>query len=59
MKNASSKEAEQYLGAITVATDAQGIAKANWKPTVKVASITANITDRFGATSELGFTSVK
>ncbi len=52
-QNAASKEAEQYLGAITVATDAQGKAKANWKLSVKVASITANVTDRFGATSEL------
>ncbi|MCT9480606.1 3-dehydroshikimate dehydratase, partial [Acinetobacter baumannii] len=50
---------EQYLGTITVATDAEGKAKANWKPTVKVASITANVTDRFGATSELGFVQVK
>ena len=56
---ATSKEAEQYLGTITVATDAQGVAKANWKPSVKVASITANVTDRFGATSELGFVQVK
>ncbi|MDU6287304.1 MAG: 3-dehydroshikimate dehydratase, partial [Acinetobacter sp.] len=52
-QNAASKEAEQYLGTITVATDAQGKAKANCKPSVKVASITANVTDRFGATSEL------
>ncbi|MDB0326398.1 3-dehydroshikimate dehydratase, partial [Acinetobacter baumannii] len=52
-------EAEQYLGTITVATDTEGKAKANWKPTVKVASITANVTDRFGATSELGFVQVK
>lgn len=58
-QNAASKEAEQYLGAITVATDAQGVAKANWKQFVKVASITANVTDRFGATSELGFVQVK
>ncbi|MFI7969333.1 3-dehydroshikimate dehydratase, partial [Acinetobacter baumannii] len=43
-QNAASKEAEQYLGAITVATDAQGKAKANWKLSVKVASITANVT---------------
>ena len=28
-------------------------AKENWKPILKVASITANVTDRFGATSEL------
>lgn len=52
-QNAASKEAEQYLGAVIVATDAEGNAKANWKPTGKVASITANVTDRFGATSEL------
>ncbi|WP_368575599.1 NosD domain-containing protein [Acinetobacter baumannii] len=58
-QNAASKEAEQYLGTITVATDAEGKAKANWKPTIKVASITANVTDRFGATSELGFVQVK
>ncbi|WP_416359561.1 hypothetical protein, partial [Acinetobacter baumannii] len=30
-----------------------------WKPTVKVASVTANVTDRFGATSELGVVRVK
>ncbi|MFI8064820.1 3-dehydroshikimate dehydratase, partial [Acinetobacter baumannii] len=58
-QNTVSKEAEQYLGTITVATDTEGKAKANWKPTVKVASITANVTDRFGATSELGFVQVK
>jgi len=58
-QSTTSKEAEQYLGTITVATDVQGNAKANWKPTVKVASITANVTDHFGATSELGFVQVK
>ncbi|MEK7739743.1 MAG: 3-dehydroshikimate dehydratase, partial [Pseudomonadota bacterium] len=42
-----------YLGSSTVATNAQGTASVTWKPTMKVASVTANITDRLGATSEL------
>ena len=32
----ATSKAEQYLGTITVATDAQGVAKANWKPSVKL-----------------------
>ena len=52
-QNAKSHEAEQYLATITIATNAQGIAKTSWKPTVKIASITANVTDHLGATSEL------
>jgi hypothetical protein len=31
-RNASSSEAEQYLGSMVVMTNAQGVAKANWKP---------------------------
>jgi 3-dehydroshikimate dehydratase len=50
---ASANEAEFYLGSSTVATNAQGTASVTWKPTMKVASVTANITDRLGATSEL------
>ena len=52
------QKAEQYLGTITVATDAQG-RKSELEAVCKVASITANVTDRFGATSELGFVQVK
>lgn len=52
-RNASSSEAEQYLGSIVVVTDNQGLAKANWTPKVSMLSITANVTDHLGATSEL------
>ncbi len=34
-------------------TNAQGVATVSWKPTAQVASITANVTDHLGATSEL------
>lgn len=50
---ASSNEAEIYLGSIVAATNAQGEANVSWKPTTKVASLTANVTDQLGATSEL------
>jgi len=52
-RSASSKEAEQYLDSVVVVTDAQGVAKANWTPKVVMPSITANVTDHLGATSEL------
>lgn len=51
--NAKSKEAELYLGSVTLITDAQGQANLSWKPEQKAASITATITDIHGATSEL------
>ncbi|ENX41912.1 right-handed parallel beta-helix repeat-containing protein [Acinetobacter sp. NIPH 2100] len=51
--SADSNEAEFYLGSAVAATNAQGTARLAWKPTVQVASVTANITDRVGATSEL------
>ncbi len=34
-------------------TNAQGVAKANWTPKMVMPSITANVTDHLGATSEL------
>ncbi|MHA3114538.1 3-dehydroshikimate dehydratase [Acinetobacter sp. ANC 4635] len=52
-RNAQSKEAEQFVGAATVATNAQGQATLTWKPTEKFANYTANITDHLGASSEL------
>jgi len=52
-RNASSSEAEQYLGSMVVMTNAQGVAKANWTPKVRMPSITANVTDHLGGTSEL------
>lgn len=52
-RNASSSEAEQYLGSMVVMTNAQGVAKANWTPKTVMPSITANVTDHLGATSEL------
>ncbi|MDR2062277.1 MAG: 3-dehydroshikimate dehydratase, partial [Acinetobacter sp.] len=51
--SANSNEAEFYLGSAIAATNAQGIATLTRKPTAQVASVTANITDRLGATSEL------
>ncbi|MEB3766417.1 right-handed parallel beta-helix repeat-containing protein [Acinetobacter sp. MD2] len=50
---ASSSEAEQYLDTLVVVTDAQGNAKANWTPKVRMASFTAHVTDYLGATSAL------
>ncbi len=50
---ASSNEAEIYIGSIVATTNAQGEANVSWKPTTKVASLTANVTDHLGATSEL------
>ncbi len=50
---AKSKEAEFYLGSVTVSTNADGVAQTTWKVPLKVGSLTANITDRNGATSEL------
>ncbi len=49
----SSNEAEIYIGSIVATTNAQGEANVSWKPTTKVASLTANVTDQLGATSEL------
>lgn len=51
--DAKSQEAEQYLGSVVTFTDAQGSASAMWKPKTKSGSLTANITDIHGATSEL------
>ncbi|MCY6410855.1 right-handed parallel beta-helix repeat-containing protein [Acinetobacter sp. VNH17] len=51
--SANSGEAEFYLGSSVAVTNAQGIATVAWKPTTKAASLTANVTDQFGATSEL------
>ncbi|RLZ08247.1 3-dehydroshikimate dehydratase [Acinetobacter sp. 2JN-4] len=50
---ANSNEAELYLGSAIAVTNAQGVATVSWKPTAQVASITANVTDHLGATSEL------
>lgn len=52
-RDVKSQEAEFYLGSVNVVTNAQGVAQTNWKPQVKVGSLTANITDHNGATSEL------
>ncbi len=38
---------------MVVMTNAQGVAKANWTPKVRMPSITANVTDHLGGTSEL------
>ena len=50
---AKSQEAEQYLGMQVVTTNAQGQGQAIWKVTSGAASVTANVTDHLGATSEL------
>ncbi|MGE8560433.1 MAG: NosD domain-containing protein [Acinetobacter sp.] len=50
---AKSQEAEFYLGSVTVSTNADGVAQTTWKAPLKVGSLTANITDHNGATSEL------
>ena len=50
-KNAN--EAEIFLGTEQVVTDENGKAKIQWKPTQKVQSITATLTDIHGASSEL------
>ncbi|MEB5475704.1 right-handed parallel beta-helix repeat-containing protein [Acinetobacter pollinis] len=46
-------EAEQYLGSKIVVTNSEGLAKANWRPSVIMPSLTATVTDDLGATSEL------
>ncbi|OTG80344.1 NosD domain-containing protein [Acinetobacter sp. ANC 4648] len=51
--DAKSQEAEFYLGSVTVSTDAYGVAKTTWKAPIHVGSLTANVTDRNGASSEL------
>ncbi|MEG2128955.1 MAG: right-handed parallel beta-helix repeat-containing protein [Acinetobacter sp.] len=51
--SANSNEAELYLGSVVAVTNAEGIAITSWKPTTKVAAVTANVTDHLGATSEL------
>ncbi|WP_010114037.1 NosD domain-containing protein [Acinetobacter sp. P8-3-8] len=50
---AKTQEAEQYLGTQVVMTDADGKAQTSWKAVSGYASVTANITDHLGATSEL------
>ena len=52
-RQAKSQEAEQYLGMQVVTTNAQGQGQAIWKVTSGAASVTANVTDHLGATSEL------
>ena len=52
-RQANAQEAEQYLGMRVVTTNAQGQGQAMWKVTSSVANVTANVTDRLGATSEL------
>ena len=54
--SANSNEAELYLGSVVAVTNAEGIAITSWKPTTKVAAVTANVTDHLGATSELSST---
>ena len=51
--SANSNEAELYLGSVVAVTNAEGIAITSWKPTTKVAAVTANVTDHLGTTSEL------
>ncbi|RYL27299.1 hypothetical protein [Acinetobacter piscicola] len=50
-KNAN--EAEIFLATQQVVTDENGKAQIQWKPTQKVQSITATLTDIHGASSEL------
>ncbi|MBK5647843.1 MAG: 3-dehydroshikimate dehydratase, partial [Acinetobacter sp.] len=50
---ANGQEAEQYLGAQVVKTNAQGQGQTTWKTLSGAASVTANVTDHLGATSEL------
>ena len=52
-RQANSHEAEQYLGAQVLTTNAQGQGQASWKALSGAASATANVTDHLGATSEL------
>ncbi len=52
-RQANSQEAEQYLGAQVLITNAQGQGQATWKALSGAASVTANVTDHLGATSEL------
>ena len=53
-RQANSQEAEQYLGAQQVlTTNAQGQGQTTWKALGGAASVTANVTDHLGATSEL------
>lgn len=49
----NAQEAEQYLDTQVVMTNAKGKGEATWKVTSDVANVTANVTDPFGATSEL------
>ena len=51
--NRKSQEAEMYLGSAVVSTNAQGVARLTWTPSIKAGSVTANVTDRHGASSEL------
>ncbi len=51
--DAKSKEAEHYAGSGVVITNAQGRGQLTWKPTVKLGSYTATVTDKNGASSEL------
>ncbi|OUY06095.1 NosD domain-containing protein [Acinetobacter populi] len=51
--NAASNEAETYLATVLISTNATGQGQVTWNPTVKSGSITATVTDKNGATSEL------
>jgi 3-dehydroshikimate dehydratase len=53
-RDRKSNEAERYLGSVVTHSDEQGIARLIWEPEARVdGSITATVTDRNGATSEL------
>lgn len=51
--HAAATEAEVYLGSAILLTNAQGLAQASFQPQHKLATYTANVTDKNGATSEL------
>lgn len=48
-----SKEAQHYLATTSLTTNAQGDAQLLWTPSTKLATYTATVTDKNGATSEL------
>ena len=52
-RQANSQEAEQYLGMQVVTTNAQGLGQATWNAANGFSTVTANVTDHLGATSEL------
>lgn len=51
--DAKSTEAEHYLGAGIVISNAQGRARLTWQPSARFGSYTATLTDKNGASSEL------